>query len=82
MRKILAYLSFFAGALGSLYVGIWLMFFKPIIDCYNAFFTGTLTWLMVGVCFIKCVLASVVGYFIFVIGAAISNFLFLSIEID
>lgn len=55
----------------ALYLGLWLMFIKPIIDCCMAFDAGTLTGVMVGICVLKCIFASTVGSLLAVIGTSI-----------
>lgn len=57
--------------IGGAYVGGWLMFIKPIMDCCKAFDAGALTALMVGVSIIKCFFAGAVGGLIAYIGTNI-----------
>lgn len=76
MRQILAVLMFIVGIVAACYLGGWVMFIKPIIDCCRAFDGGTLTGLMVGVAVLKCVFAGAVASIIFWVGflvAAVVN---------
>lgn len=68
MKKVLGILLILVGILGGLYVGGWLMFIQPIVDCCKAFDLHTLTGLMVGTTVLKCLFASVVGSVIFYLG--------------
>ena len=52
----------------ALYVGLWEMFIKPIIDSCIAFDNGTLTGVMVGITVLKCIFASGVAGAILWIG--------------
>lgn len=70
MRKIIGNLIIVISIIGGAYIGLWLMFIKPIIDCCMMFDNGTLTAVAVGVCIIKCIFASFVGGLIAYIGAA------------
>lgn len=65
------------GIFGSLYVGGWCMFIKPIIELCKAIDTSTLTGLIVGSTILKCIFASSVGLFIFYIGYYLGMYLIL-----
>lgn len=68
MKKFLGNLIMILGFLSGLYVGGWLMFIQPIIECCQAFDANTLTGVMVGITVIKCVFAGTVGTIIAYIG--------------
>ena len=53
------------GIIGGIYVGGWLMFVSPILECLRAFDAGTLTAMAIGITILKCMFASLVGYSIF-----------------
>lgn len=72
-RTILGWIVFIGSATYGVYVGAWLMFIKPIIELCKAFDAGTLTGLLVGTTVLKCLFASVVGWLIVYIGAAVAN---------
>lgn len=61
MRKVLAWLILLAGIIAGLYVGGYLMFIKAILIACHAFDIESLTAVLVGKTFIKCVFASTVG---------------------
>lgn len=61
MKNILAVIIFILGIVLAGYIGGWLMFVKPIINCCKAFDLGTLSGLMVGMTALKCVFASAVA---------------------
>ena len=71
MWAILGMIVILGSWVGGAYVGGWLMFVKPIMDCCKAFDAGTLTALMVGVSIIKCFFAGAVGGLIAYIGSNI-----------
>jgi hypothetical protein len=73
MKKILGFLLIVSSIIGGLYVGGWLMFVLPIINCCKAFDMGTLTGLMVGIAVLKCIFASFVGWIIAYIGITIGG---------
>ena len=58
------------------YVGLWLMFIKPIFDCCTAIDMGTLTGELVAISIVKCLFAGVVGTVIYMIGAMIIMVIF------
>lgn len=68
MKGIIGILLIIGGILGGLYVGGWLMFIQPIMDCCKAFDTHILTGTMVGWTVIKCIFATCVGGLIFYVG--------------
>lgn len=72
-RAILGWIILIGSIVGGAYVGAWLMFIKPIIEACKAFDAGTLTGLLVGTTVLKCLFASVVGWLIVYIGAAVAN---------
>lgn len=56
---------FIVGIVTGFYVGGWLMFVKPIMDCCYAFDAGILKVSNVGMAIIKCVFATPIGVVIF-----------------
>ncbi len=60
MKDCIFYIVNFIGVGLALYVGVWLMFLKPIIDCCVAFDAGTLTGTMIGCSLAKCILSKFV----------------------
>lgn len=77
MRRIIFGWIVLVGSIASgIYVGGWLMFIKPILDVCSAFDAGTITGLLVGISVLKCLFASVVGWLIVYVGAAVANRLF------
>lgn len=75
MRKLIGMLLIAAGVLGGVYVGVWLMFIRPILEVCGAFDNGTLTAMLIGVTVFKVIFAGVTGIAIiwlgFVLGAII-----------
>lgn len=58
------------------YVGLWLMFIKPIFDCCTAIDMGTLTGELVAISIVKCLFAGVAGSVIYMIGEMIIMVIF------
>ena len=75
-KTIIGWIIFIGSVIVGGYVSGWLMFAKPIIEICKAFDAGTITGLMVGMTALKCVFASVVGWFIVFIGSVIANVFF------
>lgn len=75
MRNVLAVLIFIAGVLLACYVGVWVLFIKPILAACAAFDAGTLTATVLGVTVIKCLLASVVSSLIITVASVIAKIL-------
>ena len=74
MRRIIfGWIVLVGSVLCGLYVGGWLMFIKPILDVCNAFDAGTITGLLIGTAVLKCLFASVAGWLIVYVGAAVAN---------
>lgn len=73
MKRLIGTIIMLATIIGSIYVGGWLMFIKPIIDACKAFDAGTLTAAMVGIAFLKCFFAGVVGTIIFYVGVFLAH---------
>lgn len=67
-KLILAILSIVISIALALYLGGWLLFVKPIIECCKAFDNDTLTALKVGFTVIKCLCAGTVASVICWIG--------------
>lgn len=74
MSAFIGLLFMIAGALGGLYVGVWLMFVQPIIEACRAFDAGTLTGMMVGITVLKCIFAGAVGSTIAYIGMYVGGY--------
>lgn len=72
MRQILAVLMFIVGIVAACYLGGWVMFIKPVIDCCRAFDGGTLTGLMVGVAVLKCIFAGMITSIVFWVGSLVA----------
>lgn len=69
MKDVLRTLIFLLTILGAIYVGLWLMFIKPIILVCVAIDAGTLTGMLAGTCVVKVLLASTVAKLILLFGA-------------
>lgn len=76
MRNVLGVLFLVAGFGTSLYVGLWLLFIKPIIAACIAFDAGTLTAVLIGCTIIKCLCASTVLGLGVMITSVIAPFIF------
>ena len=75
VKNIIGNLIIAVGVVGGLYVGGWLMFIQPIIEACNAFDTGTLTGLIIGVTILKCIFAMPVSSIIACIGVFVGSVL-------
>ena len=69
MKNILYKISQLINIALTAYVGLWLMFIKPIFDCCTAIDMGTLTGGLVAISIVKCLFAGVAGTVIYMIGA-------------
>lgn len=61
MKYAIAWIIAVGAVVLGIYVGLWLMFFKPILGCCTAYDLGMLTGYMVGITIIKCILAAPVA---------------------
>lgn len=66
--SLLMWLSIIFGSIGGAYVGGYLMFIKPILECLSMYDAGLLTGSMIGITILKCFFAGTVGSGIFCIG--------------
>ena len=66
--SLLMWLSIAFGLIGGAYVGGYLMFIKPILECLSMYDAGLLTGSMIGITILKCFFAGTVGVAIFGIG--------------
>ena len=57
MRNAICIIIFIASCLLGLYVGGWLLFFKPISDAITAYNTGVLTVITIILTIVKCIIA-------------------------
>lgn len=73
MRKFIGLLFTIGGLLLGLYVGLWLMFVKPIMDVCLAIDNNAISAVIVGIAIIKCVLAGFIGWVIAYIGIMIGG---------
>lgn len=71
MKSLIAFIALLAGIIGGLYVGGYLLFFKPIYDAALMLDERTLTSGVIIITIAKCLIASPVGYIIFFIGTSI-----------
>lgn len=76
MNDILYKIFLLINVIVSLYVGLWLMFIKPIFDCCAAIDANILTGKIVLMTILKCLFASPVGYGIYTIGLLIILLIF------
>ena len=76
MKIILYKISQLINIALTAYVGLWLMFIKPIFDCCEAIDMGTLSGGLVAITIIKCLFAGVAGTVIYMIGAMIIMVIF------
>lgn len=76
MKIILYKISQLINIALTAYVGLWLMFIKPIFDCCEAIDMGTLSGGLVAISIVKCLFAGVVGTVIYMIGAMIIMVIF------
>ena len=58
VAKIISLLGVLCGA----YVGGWLLFIKPILDCAVALDTGSISSVLIAVSLLKCIFSSIVGF--------------------
>ena len=65
---IIGIIILIGSAIYGAYVGIWLMFIKPITETARAFDSGTLTSAMIVRTVCKCIFASLIGNLIFYLG--------------
>lgn len=75
MKKIIGIILMLLGIASGAYVGIWVMFVRPILDAAYAFDTGMLTGTIICITILKCIFASVVGTAISYIGVVIGSYL-------
>ena len=61
IKDIIGGVSIIASIPLGLYVGLWLMFIKPILDTCHAFDNGTLTGMIIAITIIKCVFSGTIG---------------------
>lgn len=66
--SLLMWLSIAFGLIGGTYVGGYLMFIKPILECLSMYDAGLLTGSMIGITILKCFFAGTVAGVIFGIG--------------
>ena len=76
MKHFLGWLIGIGGMILGIYVGVWLLFIKPILVCCNAFDLVTLTGSMIGITIIKCIFATPVGMFIITRIGTIAYYIF------
>ena len=79
MKKYLYYVGWIVFSIGiilGIYVGGYLMFIRPIIDCLIAFDLGTLTGSMIGWTIAKCIFAGTAGGVVIGIAYIITMILF------
>ena len=71
MKKFYYYLGWLVvilGAILGIYIGGYLMFIKPIVECLTLFDMGILTGSKIGWTILKCFFAGTIGGLIFAIG--------------
>lgn len=76
MKNILYKISQLINIALTAYVGLWLMFIKPIFDCCAAIDMGTLSGGLVAISIVKCLFAGVVGTMIYAVGTIIIMVIF------
>ena len=69
--KTFGLLVFILSIVFGCYIGGWVMFIRPIIECCKAFDTGLLSGEMIGWTVVKCIFAGLVGSIIIYIGGII-----------
>ena len=68
IRLAAGWMCLLAGSLLAIYVGIWLMIIKPLMQLYLSYRAGKLYTMMVVVALVKCGLSLTVGGTIWLIG--------------
>lgn len=68
LRKIIGNMIMLLGVAAGLYVGLWLMFIRPIIETAAAFDNGTITAMMVAGAILQVLLSTGTGSVIAGIG--------------
>lgn len=80
IRKILFLIFMISSIVLGCYIGVWVMFIKPIMVCLAAFDVGTLTGSMIGMTILSCVFSGGVGtgvmYIIWVLYAILESVFF------
>ena len=71
--QIIGIIIIIAGVALGAYVGIGVMFIKPILSACAAFDAGTLTGSIVGLTVVKCIFAGVVGTLIGCVGVFVGE---------
>ena len=59
-KGIVGILIFIISIIAGIYLGGWLMFLSPIINCCRAIDSGDITAIMVFITIVKCIFSSVV----------------------
>lgn len=72
-RSLISLFIFIAGIALACYIGLWLLFIKPIMGCCSAFDAGTLSALIVGTTVIKCLLASAIAGIIIYVSSFVAG---------
>ena len=75
IKKIIGWLFYIGGILGGAYVGVWMLFVKPILDVCQSFDTNTLTGTIIGAAVLKCLFAAPLGVAIIMVGCIIGTFI-------
>ena len=70
---IIMVISFF----GGVYIGGWILFLNPIINCLKAFHVGSLTGIMVALTLLKCIFAIPIGERIVKVGNVVGKMMIL-----
>ena len=78
MKYAIAWIIAVGGVALGIYVGLWLMFIKPILGCCTAYDLGMLTGHMIGITIIKCLFATPVANIIVTVIGAIAKEIFKS----
>ena len=80
IRKILFWIFMISSIVLGCYIGVWVMFIKPIMNCCIAFDAGMLTGNMIGLTILSCVFSGGVGtgvmYMIWILYAIIESVFF------
>ena len=66
-----------ASFFGGIYIGGWVLFFNPIINCLRAFYIGNLTGTIIVLTLLECIFAIPVGKRIIKIGNIIGKMMVL-----
>lgn len=61
MRNVIGWIIIIGGLLLGAYVGLYLMFIYPILQCCRAYDAGTLTAFQIGVYVLECIFAMPCG---------------------